>query len=125
VRGRTFADGDVVRLSNSGGALPAGLERDTDYHVRDSTGTTFKLAATAGGSAIDITAAGTGLHFAGVIPSTIVRAMKLLIGHWYEQREEAVAGSLSSIPMGAAALLGSEWSGVLPGAPWTRGAAYG
>lgn len=47
------ADGDkIVFLS---GYAPAGLTANTTYFVRDSTTNTFKVAATNGGSAIDIT----------------------------------------------------------------------
>jgi len=55
-------DGETVMVSNSGGALPAGLSSSTLYYVRDSAADTLKLALTAGGSAVDITSAGTGTH---------------------------------------------------------------
>ncbi len=42
--------------------LPAGLSPNTTYWVRDVAAHSFKLAATFGGSAIDITDAGTGTH---------------------------------------------------------------
>jgi len=57
-----LANGDRIILSNSGGALPAGLATNTFYYVRDKTDDTFKLAATFGGAAINITDAGTGTH---------------------------------------------------------------
>lgn len=41
-----------------GGTVPAGLTEGTIYFVRDSTTNTFKVAATSGGSAIDLTGAG-------------------------------------------------------------------
>lgn len=41
-----------------GGTVPAGLVEGTIYFVRDATTDTFKVAATAGGAAIDLT--GTG-----------------------------------------------------------------
>lgn len=48
-----FQNGDTVKfLSLTGGA---GLTAQTTYYVRDVTSTTFKVAATAGGSAIDFT----------------------------------------------------------------------
>jgi hypothetical protein len=37
-KGRTFVNGDVVRLKNSGGELPAGLAEDTDYYVVSASG---------------------------------------------------------------------------------------
>jgi len=92
-QGRTFTDGDRVRVYNSGGALPTGLAASTDYYVRDASGSTFKLSATSGGAAVDITAAGTGTHFIGEPPHNLIHAMKFLIAHWYEHRE-----AVSEIP---------------------------
>lgn len=48
--------------------LPAGLSADTDYFVRDVTADTFKLAASAGGAAINLTDAGTGAHYLHTAP---------------------------------------------------------
>jgi hypothetical protein len=55
-------NGDKVRVTNVGGALPAGLTVDTDYYVinADTDAGTCKLSATLGGSAVDITGTGTG-----------------------------------------------------------------
>lgn len=44
-----------------GVSLPTGLSASTIYYVRDMSGDTFKLALTSGGTAIDITAAGSGM----------------------------------------------------------------
>lgn len=45
-------------------AIPDGLSIDTTYYVVNSSGLTFKLSATLGGAAIDITSTGTGIiHF--------------------------------------------------------------
>lgn len=56
--------GNVLRVSNSGGALPTGLVGATDYFVILLSTTTFKLASSLAnaqaGTAIDITTAGTG-----------------------------------------------------------------
>lgn len=71
-----FADGDKIVFQS--GYTPAGLTANTTYFVRDKTTNTFKVAATSGGTAIDITAdsalcvvgkvasvvAGDGLSFA-------------------------------------------------------------
>ncbi len=59
------------RLTNSGGALPAGLAINTDYYWINVTDSTFKLAATeadaiAGTPVINITGTGTGTHTIGV-----------------------------------------------------------
>ena len=57
-----LANGTRVRLTNSGGALPAGLATATDYFVREADANTFTLAAAPGGAAVDITGTGTGTH---------------------------------------------------------------
>lgn len=52
-------DGETVRFK--GGDLPEGLVQSTVYYVRDQTTDTFKVAATAGGTAINLTDAGSGV----------------------------------------------------------------
>ena len=97
---RTPVDGELVRLTNTGGALPAGLSTATNYYVRDASGYTCKLAATSGGAAIDITGTGTGTHFIGALPDCIRQAMLLLIGHIYKHREGVVVGAtVAELPM--------------------------
>jgi hypothetical protein len=64
--GNTFINGDTVTVSNSGGGLPAPLAGATVYFVRDKSGDTFKLAATLGGAAINITTNGTGTNVIGI-----------------------------------------------------------
>lgn len=59
--GHSRVNGDKLRLETTG-TLPGGLAAATDYFVRDLSGATFKLAATPGGAAIDITSAGSGTH---------------------------------------------------------------
>jgi hypothetical protein len=95
VTGRVFAASDVVRLYNTGGALPAGLSTATDYYVRDVSGSTFKLSLTDGGVAVDVTGTGTGTHFIGEVPAKVKLAMRLLVSHWMEQREAVVMGVVS------------------------------
>jgi len=80
---------DVLRLSNSGGVLPSPLREDTDYYVQSlPTETSFKLSATAGGAAIDITDAGSGTHYIGRVPDGLVAWLKLRIGSMYDQRSD-------------------------------------
>ncbi len=86
VTSRTYTDADIVRVSNSGGNLPNELAIDTDYHVRDVSGSTFKLAATAGGAAIDITTAGTGTSFIGEIPWALRQSVLVMVHDMHEHR---------------------------------------
>lgn len=53
---------DTIYVSNSGGALPAGLVDGTLYYVKKINADTFNVALTAGGVNVDITDAGTGTH---------------------------------------------------------------
>lgn len=55
--GHGLVDGDSVAVFN--GTPPGGLTAGTVYFVRDKTATTLKLAATAGGVAIDLSSAGS------------------------------------------------------------------
>lgn len=60
--GHGLAEGDAVAFSSLAGG--AGVVANKNYYARDVTGTTFKVAETAGGSAVDITTdltAGTAL----------------------------------------------------------------
>lgn len=55
------AAGAAVRFSVlAAGALPVPLRADTTYYARDVTANTFKVAATPGGAAVDLTADGAG-----------------------------------------------------------------
>jgi len=57
-----LSNGDVVLFTNSGGALPGGLSTNTIYYVVNAATDTFKVSTSSGGSAVDITSAGTGTH---------------------------------------------------------------
>lgn len=108
--GHPFANGDIVRGHNTGGALPAGLAVRTDYYAIGVSGNTLQLSATSGGAAIDITGAGTGTHFIGGADDSAWVAMRqatlLLIEHWYRNRGESSDFQTHQIPMGVAALVG-------------------
>ena len=57
----SLVDGEAVVL-NTTGALPTGLIPGTTYYVVNSSGTSFQLAATAGGSPITTTGSQSGVH---------------------------------------------------------------
>lgn len=57
----SIPDNTAVLLQTTG-ALPTGLTAGTVYYVRNSTGTTFNLAATPGGTAITTTGSQSGIH---------------------------------------------------------------
>lgn len=51
-----------ILLLDTTTTLPAGLSKNTLYYVVNPTTNDFQLALTAGGSAVDITGTGTGVH---------------------------------------------------------------
>lgn len=61
--GHPFVDGDLIDFTTTT-TLPSPLAVSTLYEVRDATASTYKIAAAAGGPAINITDTGTGTHTA-------------------------------------------------------------
>ena len=68
----SFVLNDVVRFTNSGGALPTPIVADTDYYVIQA-GTTIKVSTAKSGSTIDISDQGTGTH------TILLQATELII----------------------------------------------
>lgn len=70
--GHGMSDGDRVMVFNVfAESLPTGLTEGTVYFVVSSATNTFKVSATSGGAAVDITAAGGGEGFwQRVVPET-------------------------------------------------------
>jgi uncharacterized phiE125 gp8 family phage protein len=100
-KGHPFVDTNLVRLSVSGGVLPDGFFRATDYYVRDATTDTFKLAASSGGAAISFETNGSGNIFIGELPDYIYTGALLLLGHLNENREATISGTIiSELPLG-------------------------
>jgi uncharacterized phiE125 gp8 family phage protein len=96
----TWAVADPVRLWNSGGALPTPLVADTTYYIKTAVAGVYTIAATASGSAIDLTDVGTGTHFIGAMPDRMIQWMLLKCGEANENRERSVlvpAGQVSTL----------------------------
>lgn len=93
---RTLVNDQVLRLSNSGGALPAPLVAGTEYYAKNVASKTFQVAATAGGSAINLTDTGSGVHYVGEVPKLIRQWMLIAMGFMYEYREPIVTGAVVS-----------------------------
>ncbi len=55
-----LVNGDIVFVSNSGGALPAGLAAATAYYVVNKATNTFQLSTAYGGTEITVASNGTG-----------------------------------------------------------------
>jgi hypothetical protein len=67
--GATFANGDLVQLTNIGGALPDGLVAYRNYYIKDPNpsggGQAFNLSLTSGGATVSFSDNGTGTHYIG------------------------------------------------------------
>jgi len=59
--GHGFSDGDTVIFSSTG-SLPAGLVVNTVYYVKYVDVNTFQLSLNKGGTSINTTSAGSGVH---------------------------------------------------------------
>jgi len=107
---RPMLVGEVVRMNNSGGVLPAPLAAKTDYYIQSvvSPGV-YTLAASSGGAAIDLTSAGTGLNFLGQpgingspgeLPDGIKSWMLLRCDSLYSHRGETAntRGTITPLP---------------------------
>lgn len=70
--GHGLVDNDRCMLFNMfGETIPTGITEGTIYHVVSSAANTFKVSATQGGAAVDITALGSGeVFFQRVVPET-------------------------------------------------------
>lgn len=99
---RTLAIGDTVRLSNSGGALPAPLQPDTDYFVQSTpSSASFTLSATSGGAVITLTDTGSGTSYIGAVNEGLKAWMKLRLGTLYDLRADmnvVARGKLDPLP---------------------------
>jgi len=111
ISGYTPQAGELWALSNSGGALPAGLAANTPYYVVNPSGSTCQLSLSAGGAAVTFSDTGTGQHFLGQLSEQVRAAMKLLVSHWYTNREAAQMPALPDPSKAIACLLTPEWTG--------------
>ena len=65
--GHGLSNGQQVVFLASAGTLPTGLTEGTIYYVISVSGDTFSVSTTSGGSAVDLTAAGSG-HVQRIVP---------------------------------------------------------
>ena len=84
-----FEVGDKVRLSVSGGSLPAGLNEMTDYYITSSG-----LSLTSGGTVVTASeGTGAGTYFMGVLPNSTRVGMLLVISDVYEEKSNSTRSS--------------------------------
>ncbi len=60
--GHTLVNDDIIRFSNSGGALPAIINTTTSYYVISAATNSIQVSATLGGTALIFAGQGTGTH---------------------------------------------------------------
>lgn len=89
----TPTNGDSFRVSNSGGELPGALSAGVTYWIVGSSSHTCQLSLTAGGAAIDLTSAGSGLQFLGTLPGGLRMAMLKHIATNFADREGSDAAA--------------------------------
>lgn len=58
-----LTDGTKVAFFNVDGTIPGGITENQNYYVINAAANTFKVSATVGGAAVDITSAGDGSNF--------------------------------------------------------------
>ena len=98
---------DTLIITNIGSTT--GLAYDTVYYVINRTQNTFQLSHTPNGSVVDL----SGPHSVAPtyqrvsqIPAPIKSALKLMIGHLFEHREDVIIGTIQTeIDMGSKYLL--------------------
>lgn len=101
----------------------------TDYRVTTSTepgqispayGNVWPYAADVPGAVVYRIVCGYGT--AADVPTQILHAIRLLVGHWYENREDVVVGtSTASIPRGVQSLIESvKYDDLIDYSPATR-----
>ena len=102
--------GDVVRFGVSGGSLPAPLKTKTDYYVVTSSGNTIQVSDTDGGEPLDLGDTATGQIWVGDIPDQALQAVRMLVAHFWRNRESTTDASMASVPMGFESLVaGCRW----------------
>lgn len=61
-QGKPFSDNTPIWVLTTG-TLPGGLSESVQLYTRDTSGSTFKVSTSPGGTAIDITSSGIGAHW--------------------------------------------------------------
>lgn len=96
----SWAVGDTVKFSNSGGVLPAPLWEDASYTIATANGSIYTLNDEFG-QPVTFTQLGMGRNFIGAVPAGIRSWMLLRIGSLYEFREEVAVmqkGGVKELP---------------------------
>lgn len=96
----TWAVGDTISFSNSGGLLPAALSANTPYLVATVAGNVYTFT-NMDGSSVTLADVGTGASFIGTVPEGLRNWILLRTGSLYENREEVAIlnrGKVEELP---------------------------
>lgn len=100
--------GQVVQVSNSGGALPTGLSASTNYYVIPINGDTFYLATSynnaIAGTKIDITGAGSGTNT--ITPTALAGGTATLQSAQASQNGQVIASTWANVASTAQTISG-------------------
>ena len=100
IQANTFTDGDEVLYDVGGGVAIGGLTDATNYFIVNSSATEFQLAATSGGSAIDLTA-NNEVNFDGDDASVVVVASdKIVTANTFSDGDEVVYSAGGGVAIG-------------------------
>lgn len=100
--GANRAIGDIVQLSGDAGTVPGGLNPGQIYYALDA-GDVFRVSATSGGAAVDLTSAGAAPIFIGTLPAEMLLAMQLMMWDWFQNPGAITALSMREMPAHGAA----------------------
>ncbi|QUN28709.1 phage head-tail connector protein [Cupriavidus sp. KK10] len=96
----SYPVGAVVQFYNSGGALPAGLQAQTNYLIGSAMASVYTLTDLEGVPVV-FTDNGSGSNFIGVVPEGLRNWILIRLGSLYENREEVAfltRGGIKELP---------------------------
>lgn len=99
-----LSDGDIIKLTSTG-TLPGGLLTTRDYYVINSAANTLKVSLSQGGSAVDITSAGSGTISLYELSQPAVETLALWQGPASSAMFAAAGGAMWGVTANQAATL--------------------
>jgi len=106
VTGHDFVNGVGIKVSNTGGGLPDGLDSNTTYYVVNKTLSTVQLSLTVGGSAVDVTSVGSGSHT--ITEQPLIETLKThesgLMPIWVRHEVDYLSSGRQTIAWGGAVI---------------------
>lgn len=111
----------VSQIEYVDGATGNTFVMDPSLYLVDATTRPGRIAPIPGGiwpivkqqvGAVQITYT-AGYGGPGAVPDTLKTALKMLVAHWYANREAAQPGAMNEVPMAVEMLIASEWDGEL------------